>query len=295
MIGRLVAAALLVLPALWGESAVQHLLEDKMFARIRDYDAAMPGALGVATIDLTSGRVFVYNGEAVFPTASSIKIPIMVELFRAARRGEVRLTDSVTLTASDAVGGSGVLARQLAEGPRTLTVLELIKAMIESSDNTATNRCIAIARMDRVNRMLAAQGFREIRLRRIMMDSAAARRGDENVASPVEMARFVEQLYRGRLAPPGDTSQMIDILELVKADMRAAIPADVRVASKPGELPGVQCETGIVYLPGRPFVISVFTTFIGDNVHPVRDITKFVYDYFAKLAESNEYGNRTGR
>ncbi len=205
------------------------------------------------------------------------------------------MSDKITLTAADAVGGSGVLTGRLKQGPQTLTLLELITAMIEHSDNTATNQCIAVAKMDRVNRLLREQGFQTIRLRRIMMDTAAARRGEENVASPVEMARLAELLYRGRLADAEDTAQMIGILKLVKAEMRAAIPADIPVAAKPGGLTGVQCETGIIYLPGRPFVLSVFGTYLDDGATPVRAITKIVFEYFSKLAESNEYGNRVGR
>ena len=295
MTRRIAAIVCLLAPALAADSAVGRLLEAKMASAVRAYDAVTPGAIGVAAIDLTSGRVFVHNGDAVFPTASSIKIPIMVELFRAARRGEVRMSDKITLTAADAVGGSGVLTGRLKQGPQTLTLLELITAMIEHSDNTATNQCIAVAKMDRVNRLLREQGFQTIRLRRIMMDTAAARRGEENVASPVEMARLAEMLYRGRLANAEDTAQMIGILKLVKAEMRAAIPADIPVAAKPGGLTGVQCETGIVYLPGRPFVLSVFGTYLDDGATPVRAITKIVFEYFSKLAESNEYGNRVGR
>ncbi len=289
---RFAAAYVLFLPIVCGETAVQHLLENKMFSRIRDYDASLHGALGVATIDLTSGRVFVYNGEAVFPTASSIKIPILVEMFRAMKQGEFKLSDRVTLQPSEAVGGSGLLQKSLGEGQLQITVRDLITAMIEHSDNTATNRCIAMAKMDRVNRMIAGLGFRTIRLRRVMMDSAAAKRGDENVASPVEMAHLVEMLYRGKLGDAEATPQMISMLKLVKASMRDAIPPEVPVASKPGDLPGVECETGIVYLSGRPFVLSVFSTFLDEGVHPVRDITKIVFDYFSKLDASNQYGNR---
>ena len=101
-------------------------------------------------------------------------------------------------------------------------------------------------------------------------------------------------LYRGKLSDPDGTRQMIDLLKLVKDEMRSAIPAGVEVASKPGDLPGVLCETGIVFLPGRPFVVSVFGTFLDDSAHPVRDVSEIVFEYFSKLAESNEYGNRTG-
>src|SRR4051812_37106095 len=100
-----VACTLLVLTvsALNAESSAQHLLEEKLHASLQALDAQLPGVMGVATIDLTSGRIFVYNGEAVFPTASTIKIPIMAQMFRE----KIDLEKQVTVQPADAVGGAG--------------------------------------------------------------------------------------------------------------------------------------------------------------------------------------------
>ena len=274
-----------LLPA---ETTVQHLLESKLYARIQALDKGLHGVLGVATIDLTNGRIFVYNGEAIFPTASSIKIPIMVEMFRTVKN----LEEKVTISPAESVGGSGTLADRLKSGPVTMTVRQLITAMIETSDNTATNKCIAMVHMDRVNHLLESLGFRATRLRRIMMDSAAAARGDENISSPIEMAHFVELLYRGKLAGRDATSEMMAIMTRVHADMRLAIPGNIKVASKPGELERVRCETAVVYLEHRPFVVSVFSTFLDENENPVGDVTRLVFDYFRKLGDSNDYGHK---
>ena len=270
------------------EAPVQHLLELKLHDRLAALDQSMAGVLGVATIDLTSGRIYVYNGDAVFPTASTIKIPILTAMFRA----HIDLDRKVTLTAAESVGGSGKIQDQLKAGPVTLTVRELMTAMIRDSDNTATNACIRLVGLEAVNRMLGAQGFHATRLRRVMMDAAAAARGDENTTSPLEMARFVEMLHRDRLTPEADTRQIVDMLKLVRADIRAVVSPSVEVASKPGDLTGVHCETAIVYLPGRPFIVSVYSTFLDDEVNPVPAVAKLVFEYFRKLAESNLYGNR---
>ena len=103
---RTAALALLCIPAVWGQTAVQRMLEDKVVSRIRDYDSSLAGVLGVASIDLTTGRMFVYNGDAVFPTASSIKIPILVEMFRAVRRGDFKLSESSIATTRPPTGAS---------------------------------------------------------------------------------------------------------------------------------------------------------------------------------------------
>jgi beta-lactamase class A len=285
----LVRLCLLAAPVLCAQPGVIDLLENKTTAQIDEYARTVDAVVGVAAIDLTSGRTIAVNGNVVFPQASSIKIPIMIEAFRAARAGKFNLADRITLTAGDSVGGSGRIQNRLKEGPVSISVQELIREMIESSDNTATNRLIAMTGMDAVNSLLEGVGLRQTRLRRIMMDSTAASRDEENVSTPIEMARLMEMIFRNQFL---DSAAMIEILKLVKADMRLAVPESVSVAAKPGELNGVRCETGLVYLPGRPFALSVMSSFLGTDKSPVADITRIVYAHFERVSRSNRYGNR---
>jgi beta-lactamase class A len=78
----------------------------------------------------------------------------------------------------------------------------------------------------------------------------------------------------------------------VDAYMRPVIPGSIEVASKPGDLNGVRTETGLVYLPKRPFIVSVMSTYLNGRVNPVGQVTGIVFDYFSKLAHSNQYGRR---
>ena len=105
-----------------------------------------------------------------------------------------------------------------------MTVEDLVTAMIETSDNTATNRLIALVGMERVNAMLDRPGFRQTRLRRIMLDAEAAARNDENVSTPMEMAKLAELIYRGKAVDADSSRRMTEIMNLVSADFRAAIP-----------------------------------------------------------------------
>lgn len=267
------------------------LLEEKLLAKIGEIDSRVDGVLGVAAVDLTTGRTVVYHGDTVFPTASSIKIPILIRMFRDARAGEFRWDDSITLTPEESVGGSGVLQTRLKNGPVTLTVRELATEMIRSSDNTATNRCIRLVKRERVNRLLDEMGFSSTRLRRVMMDTAAAGRGEENVSTPLDMARLVERIYRNEATAPEDCGAMLSMMKQVKADMRAAVPAGVEIASKPGDLTGVHTETGVVFLANRPFVLSVMSTFLGEKEKPILEVTRLVYAHFEKLARANQFGN----
>src|SRR5215204_2624226 len=205
-------------------------LEEKLMARIRAVDDATNGVVGVAIIDLQNIRVLQHNAETLFPQASSIKIPIMMAIFQAARSGKLKLDETVTLQNSDSVEGSGHLRLLLRSQPVTLTVRDLVTAMIETSDNTATNKLIAMVGMDAVNRLLTDLGFGKTRLQRRMLDSRAAAEDKENISTPLEMARLVEMLYRGKVVDAGASKEMIEILKLVNADFRKVIPADIPVA-----------------------------------------------------------------
>ena len=289
---RIALLALLALPALSPAESVIDLLERGTVARIRDYGRVFDGAVGVAAIDLQTGREFSVNGDVVFPQASSIKIPILMRMYQAARDGEFRTADTVTLTVKDLTGGSGHLQKELAKGPLTLTVHQLVTAMMETSDNTATNKCIAMVGMDRVNRMLDEMGLVSTRLRRRMMDAEAVARGLENISTPVEMARIVERIYRGRVVDEKAGGEMIAIMRKVNSAMRKAVPQGVDTASKPGGVPGVKCETGIIWAPNRPFILSVMSTFVSDQSTAVEDVTRIVYAHFEKLGRANEWGHR---
>jgi beta-lactamase class A len=267
-------------------------LEEKLMSRIRAVDDATNGVVGVAIIDLQNMRVLQHNAETLFPQASSIKIPIMMAIFQAARSGKLKLDETVTLQNSDSVEGSGHLRLLLRSQPVTLTVRDLVTAMIETSDNTATNKLIAMVGMDAVNRLLTDLGFGKTRLQRRMLDSRAAAEDKENISTPLEMARLVEMLYRGKVVDAGASNEMIEILKLVNADFRKVIPANIPVASKPGEVLGVRAETGIVFLQKRPFVLSVMSTYLSAASNPVPEITRLVYDYFDKIATSNRYGHK---
>ena len=63
-------------------------------------------------------------------------------------------------------------------------------------------------------------------------------------------------------------------------------------AAKPGELTGVRCETGVVFLPKRPFALSIASTFLDEGRNPVGDVTRILFEHFEKIARSNKYGNK---
>ena len=215
-----------------------------------------------------------------------------MEVYRAVRSGRLDLDQHVPLQKKDLVEGSGHLKILLRSQSLTVTVRELANAMIETSDNTATNKLIAMVGMDRVNDLLAQLGLKETKLQRRMLDSKASADNRENISTPLEMARLAEMLYRGKAVDAEASREMIGMLKLVDANFRMSIPAEVAVASKPGELNGVRAETGIVFLKNRPFVLSVMSTYLEAGQNPVPAVARMFYEHFEKLARSNRYGNK---
>jgi len=282
---------LLAIP-LCAQPSSMELLERKTIAEIQKFDEGFTGVLGVAAIDLETGRAFGYNADSVFPQASVIKIPILIGMFQAQHEGRLRLSDSIKLDPAESVGGSGHLQFALRKGPVTLTLRELIAAMMHDSDNTATNKCISLAGMDYINRSVTAAGARETRLQRKMMDPAAALRNEENISTPNDMAHLMEGLYRGAIVDRAASEEMIGIMKGLRAGISEGVPLDIETASKDGQLPGARGETGIVWLTGRPFVLSVMSAFIDDRRTPVPEVTRIVFRHFERLAGSKRYGNR---
>src|SRR5579872_6658936 len=154
-------------------------LRAKLETRLQDIARHLDGVAGYAILDLTSGDRISHLDRETFPTASTIKLAIVYELFAQAKEGRIRLDESITLDRAKAVGGSGVLFEM---GTPTLSIHDYATLMVTLSDNTATNVLIDRLGMENVTRRMKALGLPGTRLRRHMMDTAAARRGDENVS-----------------------------------------------------------------------------------------------------------------
>lgn len=271
----------------------EEILWQKLASAVQDVDRHLDGVIGVAILDLSTGQKYLLHADEVMPTASSIKIAILAELYRQGQQGKVKLTDFYTLDRADLVGGSGI-SGVLTPGLTRLTLGDVAGLMISVSDNSATNVIIDRIGMENVNALLDGLGLTHTRLRRKMMDLKAAAEGRENVATPREMMLLLENLYRGRVLNKQMTEDFFNLLSVHKESyLPRDLPEGLKVANKPGELEGVRNDSGIVFAGKRPYVISVMTTYLkrerdgGDAITKVSDAA---YQMFDRLSRSSELG-----
>ena len=310
---RTLCGLLLLTGALFGQAVEspaqkQQLLWQKLEAEVAQTDRELDGVVGVALTDLTSGRQLQHNADQVFPTASVIKLAVLAELYHqeqqaaASATGKARLSDLYTVRQEDLVPDSDILGG-LTPGVSRISNRDLATLMTSVSDNSAMNVLIERVGMENVNALLDSLGLTHTRLRRKMMDLEAARQGRENVATPREMAALLEATYSGKvvkepLAQKSLTDDFFKVLSSGRTHYHAffragGIPDDVVIAEKEGALEGVRADCGVVFVPGRPFVLCVMTSYLQDERAGEAAISRIAgaaYRTFDRLGRASPYG-----
>jgi beta-lactamase class A len=277
------------------QRAKQDVLWGHMEGAIRGIVHETDAVVGVAIVDLTDQRAFYLNADAVYPTASTIKIAVLAELYRQHERGSgAKLGDLYTVNAKDGVGTEGIL-QSMSAGVSRITNHDLALLMVSLSDNSATNVLIDRVGMDNVNSWLAQLGLEHTRLRRHMLDVKAAQEGRENTSTPRELLTMLQALHEGRVFSKKTTTE--DFFKMLSTQKSSYIPrllpADLVIANKPGNLDAVRNDAGIVFVPGRPFAIAVMTTFSGDDraaEQCIARIARVAWSYFDRVGKSSPLG-----
>lgn len=265
--------------------------------RLEEVARRLDGVMAYVIVDITSGERFEWLPDTVLPTASTIKLGILYELLHAADAGRLRLADSRPLDRRRAVPGG--LLYEL--GTPTLSLRDNAVAMIVLSDNTATNVLIELLGMDAITARMSSLGLKDTKLRRYMIDMEAARRGNENVSTPADIARLLEAFHKGTGLTAASRDEALAILKKEKSPLTAIarpLPAGIEVASKPGELEGVRVDAGIVYAKQRPYIFAAMTTYLLDDAvgeSAIEDLSRIAYAYFSRIGAGTEYGRQIGR
>jgi beta-lactamase class A len=232
--------------------------------------------LGVA-LQAQDGKHFSHRGTRRFVAASTVKLPIMVEVYRQIGEGTLHLNDVFVLSEGNKATQrnlSGVLAN-LHSG-LTLTTRDLVFLMVSISDATATNILIERLGMSRVNQCMREMGMYGSTLERIMLGRVSRAGEPENWATPDDYARLVHNIISGGAGSPDATLEMIFMLEKQQNRRRLGrhIPNEpgVRWGSKTGGLAGVTNDVGFVMSPMGTVVLSVFCESQMDDYEAERSI-----------------------
>ena len=265
----------------------------KLEKSILDVDRGLDGVMGVAVIDLVDGHKYLLHANDVYPQASSIKICVLAELYRQAQQGKLKLTDMYTVNAADLVQDSDIMGG-LTPGVTQITLRDLATMMVAVSDNSATNVLIDRVGMENVNAFLSAQGLRDTRLRRKMMDLKAAGEGRENISTPNEMAKLLQSLYQGKILNKEMTDDFFKVLATHKDSwIPRDLPEDLKIADMPGALEGVRNDSGVIFVDKRPYILCVMTTYLRherDGEEAISKISLAAWRVFDRIARASEYG-----
>lgn len=259
----------------------------RMQSEIRRIATHLPAQSAFEILDLSSGLVAGYNSHESMPAASTIKVPVMVEVFKKLEAGAFTLNRRVTLQAGDRDDGSGDLAVEPLG--TTYTVSDLLARMVDVSDNTAANMLIRLVGRREINRTMYALGLRHTWLADAIHTEGWTVR-DTLRSSPADMVRLFKLMAQRKLVDSWASNQMIALLEAdrINSLLPAALPSGVTVAHKTGSFFDTLNDVGIVYAAGAPYVIAVMTTGLpsrDSGATFIHDLSRVVYHFERRFAE----------
>ena len=240
------------------------------------------GVASVAICGLESGEELILRPDFVMPSASTIKLPILLCLYDSIAQGILSAADTVELTGEDLTGVSGILS--MLQPGREYTLYEYALLMIVLSDNTAANVLIKELGTDAINRYIRTLGLTDTVLARKMMDFEARKRGVDNFTSVRDMKKLLEYIYRNE-----DT--MTEVLDILKRQMCRDLvphlmPEGTVLAHKTGGLPDVMHDAGILY-GKEPVLFCVFLKGYRDPAEAKRlhnTIGELIYQEFGRAS-----------
>ncbi|HEY6191470.1 MAG TPA: serine hydrolase [Bacteroidota bacterium] len=274
--------------------------------RIRGFAAEFGGRVGVSAVDLGSGERISVNADSLFPTASVIKLPVLVTLFYRLEKEPTLGDKPVLLADSVRKPGSGIL--QYVHGGQSLKLIDVATLMIILSDNTATNYVIDQfgrehdEKLEAVNSTMRELGLAHTKLLnkvysfRTKKKTEEARRFGLGVSSPADMVKLLELIARGEIVDRKSCDSMVAILRNQQDILMAArlLPfqddSTLWIGNKTGSLDEVKNDVGIVGCSKGRYAYAIFCSDSKDPGEQVDNratlavarISRLLYDHFLK-------------
>ena len=250
--------------------------------------------VAVAYFDLASGKELLINPDVNFHAASTMKVPVMMEIYRQAAARKLSLDQRIPIK-NDFISiadGSHYSLTADSDSEQSLysrigqteTIRELLRLMITVSSNFAANLLIEKVKPQRVMDLMRQVGANNIRVLRGVEDGKAFEKGLNNTTSARDLMILFRQIAVHRAVSQKASDEMIGVMldQKFNEGIPAGLPRDARVSHKTGSITRINHDAAIVYPPGRtPYVLIVLTRGIEDEKRAhelIANISRVVYD-----------------
>lgn len=253
------------------------------------------GAFAVAFKDLSTGKELLINAEENFHAASTMKTPVMIEVFKQVAEGRFALNDSFLIKNEfKSIVDSSTYSLDSTDDSETeiyshigekRTLYDLMYQMIIASSNLCTNLIIDLVDAKKVTQTMRDIGAKKIMVLRGVEDNKAYEKGLNNTTTAYDLMLIFEKIAKGKAVNKPSSDAMIHILlnQEFNTIIPAELPKEVKVAHKTGSITGVHHDSGIVMLPdGRRYVLVLLSKNLEDEsaaVKAMADVSKMIYDF----------------
>jgi beta-lactamase class A len=264
-------------------------------AEIIDTLASQKGVFAVAFKDLSTGKEILINAREDFHAASTMKTPVMIEVFKQVAEGRFSFNDSFLITNQfKSIVDSSQYSLDSTDDSETeiyrhigekRSLYDLLYQMIIASSNLSTNLIIGLVDARKVTETMRSMGAKKINILRGVEDNKAYEKGLNNTTTAYDLMLIFEKIARGKAVDKKSSDEMIRILlnQEFNTIIPADLPPDVKVAHKTGSITGVHHDSGIVFLPdGRKYVLVLLSKNLEDEPAAVKAMAKvsaMIYHY----------------
>ena len=293
---RIVAISLMCLSAIGLPVVAQSRLTlPQLRQQIDNEFGKQPGVFAVAFKNLATGEQLLIREREVFHAASTMKTPVMIEVYKQQAQHKLALSDSMTIkTEFKSIADGSPYSLHPTEDSDTAiykqagtkrTLAALVYDMITLSSNLATNLVIERVGAPNVTQTMRDLGAKDIQVRRGVEDTKAFNQGLNNTTTAYDLMVIFDKLATGRAVSPEASKAMIATLldQTFNTAIPAKLPKTVKVAHKTGSVAGVRHDSGIVYLPnGQKYVLVLLSKDIKDDqavLASMATVSEWIYQY----------------
>lgn len=254
--------------------------------------------VGLAVYDTRTKQTLLVNERVNLHAASTMKLPVMMEVFRLVERKKLALREPLEVKNKfySIVDGSEYRLNKADDSDeevynrigQQMTVRELVEHMITWSSNLATNLLIERVGAEKVNELMRRLGAQDIQVLRGVEDSKAFQAGKNNTTTAYDLLLLLRLLAENKFESKRACEQMVAILAAQRFNegIPAGLPTGTRVAHKTGDITKHHHDAGIIYPPGRsPYVLVVLTKGIAEHKRSsklIADLSHLVYQALAQ-------------